>query len=123
MSTSWDAHTYDRSSEPQRSWAEEVIARLDVAPDATVLDIDAHVASDSRTEPQAAASWPQRRSQASDHARLLGFSQISELGLKHELVTNPYSGLVVREIAFCKPVARSRATLGNKQSAAGINDV
>jgi trans-aconitate 2-methyltransferase len=39
--TPWDAHTYDRSSEPQQAWAAEVLARLEVlvAPDATVLDV------------------------------------------------------------------------------------
>ena len=40
MGTPWDASTYDRSSEPQQSWASEVLARLEgVAPDATMLDI------------------------------------------------------------------------------------
>src|SRR5271167_2055040 len=38
--TPWDAHTYDRSSEPQQAWASEVLARLEgIAPDATVLDV------------------------------------------------------------------------------------
>ncbi len=38
--TPWDAHTYDRSSEPQQAWAAEVLARLDgIAQDATVLDV------------------------------------------------------------------------------------
>ncbi|MGP0103468.1 MAG: class I SAM-dependent methyltransferase [Solirubrobacteraceae bacterium] len=38
--TPWDAHTYDRSSEPQQAWAAEVLARLDgIAKDATVLDV------------------------------------------------------------------------------------
>jgi trans-aconitate methyltransferase len=38
--TPWDAHTYDRSSEPQQAWAAEVLARLEgIAPDATVLDV------------------------------------------------------------------------------------
>ncbi len=38
--TPWDAHTYDRSSEPQQAWAAEVLARLqDIAPGATVLDV------------------------------------------------------------------------------------
>jgi trans-aconitate 2-methyltransferase len=38
--TPWDAHTYDRSSEPQQAWAAEVLARLaGIAPDATVLDV------------------------------------------------------------------------------------
>jgi trans-aconitate 2-methyltransferase len=38
--TPWDAHTYDRSSEPQQAWAAEVLQRLvGVAPDATVLDV------------------------------------------------------------------------------------
>jgi trans-aconitate 2-methyltransferase len=40
MSTPWDAPTYDRSSEPQQSWAADVLARLErIAPDATVLDV------------------------------------------------------------------------------------
>jgi trans-aconitate 2-methyltransferase len=40
MGTSWDARTYDRSSEPQQSWASDVLARLEgIAPDATVLDV------------------------------------------------------------------------------------
>jgi trans-aconitate 2-methyltransferase len=40
MSTAWDAPTYDRSSEPQQSWAAEVVARLEgIAPDATLLDV------------------------------------------------------------------------------------
>jgi len=40
MSTPWDAHTYDRTSEPQQAWAVEVLARLEgIAPDATVLDV------------------------------------------------------------------------------------
>lgn len=40
MSTPWDASTYDRSSEPQQSWASDVLARLEgVAPDARILDI------------------------------------------------------------------------------------
>lgn len=40
MGTPWDASTYDRSSEPQQSWASEVLGRLEgVAPDATILDI------------------------------------------------------------------------------------
>jgi trans-aconitate 2-methyltransferase len=39
-STPWDAHTYDRSSEPQQAWAADVLARLEaIAPDATVLDV------------------------------------------------------------------------------------
>jgi trans-aconitate 2-methyltransferase len=38
--TPWDAHTYDRSSEPQQAWAADVLARLQgIAPDATVLDV------------------------------------------------------------------------------------
>lgn len=38
--TPWDAHTYDRSSQPQQAWAADVLARLDgIAPDATVLDV------------------------------------------------------------------------------------
>ncbi|HXW58582.1 MAG TPA: class I SAM-dependent methyltransferase [Solirubrobacteraceae bacterium] len=40
MATPWDARTYDRTSAPQQSWAEDVLARLGgLAPDATVLDI------------------------------------------------------------------------------------
>jgi trans-aconitate 2-methyltransferase len=40
MGTPWDASTYDRSSEPQQSWASDVLARLEgIAPDATVLDV------------------------------------------------------------------------------------
>ena len=40
MATPWDARTYDRSSEPQQSWASDVLARLGgIAPDATVLDV------------------------------------------------------------------------------------
>jgi trans-aconitate 2-methyltransferase len=40
MGTPWDAHTYDRSSEPQQAWAADVLARLaGIAPDATVLDV------------------------------------------------------------------------------------
>ena len=40
MGTPWDARTYDRSSEPQQSWASEVLARLEgIAQDATVLDV------------------------------------------------------------------------------------
>jgi len=40
MRTPWDARTYDESSEPQQSWASEVVARLEgIAPDATVLDV------------------------------------------------------------------------------------
>src|SRR3954451_10368821 len=40
MGTAWDARTYDRSSEPQQSWASEVLGRVEgVAPDATVLDV------------------------------------------------------------------------------------
>jgi trans-aconitate 2-methyltransferase len=40
VATPWDAHTYDRSSEPQQAWASEVLARLDgIAQDATVLDV------------------------------------------------------------------------------------
>jgi trans-aconitate 2-methyltransferase len=38
--TPWDAHTYDRSSEPQQAWAAEVLVRLEgIAADATVLDV------------------------------------------------------------------------------------
>jgi trans-aconitate 2-methyltransferase len=40
MATPWDAHTYDRSSQPQQAWAAEVLARLEgIASDATVLDV------------------------------------------------------------------------------------
>jgi trans-aconitate 2-methyltransferase len=40
MGTPWDASTYDLSSEPQQTWASDVLARLEgIAPDATVLDI------------------------------------------------------------------------------------
>lgn len=40
MGTPWDARTYDRTSEPQQSWAQEVLERLrGISPDATVLDI------------------------------------------------------------------------------------
>ena len=40
MSTPWDARTYDRSSEPQQSWAAGVLARLEgIRQDATVLDV------------------------------------------------------------------------------------
>ena len=40
MGTAWDASHYDVSSEPQQSWASDVLARLEgIAPDSTVLDI------------------------------------------------------------------------------------
>ncbi len=40
MGTTWDARTYDRSSEPQQSWASGVLARLEgIAQDATALDV------------------------------------------------------------------------------------
>lgn len=40
VGTPWDAHAYDRSSEPQQAWAADVLARLGgLAADATVLDI------------------------------------------------------------------------------------
>jgi trans-aconitate 2-methyltransferase len=40
MGTPWDARTYDESSEPQQSWASEVVGRLEgIAPAATVLDV------------------------------------------------------------------------------------
>src|SRR5215211_558529 len=40
MGTPWDARTYDESSEPQQSWASEVVGRLEgIAPDATVMDV------------------------------------------------------------------------------------
>jgi trans-aconitate 2-methyltransferase len=34
----WDAATYDRVSDPQREWGREVLARLELAGDETVLD-------------------------------------------------------------------------------------
>jgi trans-aconitate 2-methyltransferase len=40
MGTPWDARTYDRTSQPQQSWALDVLARLaGVPPDARVLDV------------------------------------------------------------------------------------
>ncbi len=40
VGTTWDALTYDKSSEPQQAWASEVLARLEgIAQDATVLDV------------------------------------------------------------------------------------
>ena len=40
MGTPWDARTYDESSEPQQTWASEVVGRLEgIAPAATVLDV------------------------------------------------------------------------------------
>ncbi len=40
MGTPWDAHTYDRTSEPQQAWAADVLARLaGIAPNAKVIDI------------------------------------------------------------------------------------
>ena len=36
--TDWDAGTYDRVSDPQFEWAQEVLARLDLSGDETVLD-------------------------------------------------------------------------------------
>jgi trans-aconitate 2-methyltransferase len=40
MGTPWDASTYDRTSEPQQSWASDVLVRLSgIAQDATVLDV------------------------------------------------------------------------------------
>lgn len=40
MATAWDAGTYDRSSEPQQSWASEVLGRLEgISQTATALDI------------------------------------------------------------------------------------
>ena len=40
MSTPWDAHAYDVSSQPQQAWAVDVLERLKgIAPDATVLDV------------------------------------------------------------------------------------
>jgi len=38
LSRDWDAATYDRVSEPQVGWAREVLARLDLRGDETVLD-------------------------------------------------------------------------------------
>ena len=35
----WDAATYDRVSEPQLAWGIEVLTRLDLAGDETVLDV------------------------------------------------------------------------------------
>jgi trans-aconitate 2-methyltransferase len=40
MSTPWDAATYDRSSRPQQTWANDVLGRLGaVAPDAAIIDV------------------------------------------------------------------------------------
>jgi trans-aconitate 2-methyltransferase len=40
VATPWDASTYDRTSQPQQSWARDVLARLEgIAPDASVLDV------------------------------------------------------------------------------------
>ena len=40
VATPWDARTYDVTSQPQQSWAEDVVGRLaGIAPDATVLDV------------------------------------------------------------------------------------
>jgi trans-aconitate 2-methyltransferase len=40
VGTPWDAHTYDRSSQPQQAWASEVLARLEgIAHDATAMDV------------------------------------------------------------------------------------
>lgn len=40
MGTPWDAHTYDLTSAPQQSWAEDVLARLGVLPcGASILDV------------------------------------------------------------------------------------
>jgi trans-aconitate 2-methyltransferase len=40
MSTPWDAHTYDVSSQPQQAWAADVLGRLrGIELDATVLDV------------------------------------------------------------------------------------
>jgi trans-aconitate 2-methyltransferase len=40
MATPWDAGTYDRTSEPQQTWASAVLTRLEgIAKDATVLDV------------------------------------------------------------------------------------
>ena len=35
----WDAATYDRVSEPQLAWGIEVLDRLDLAGEETVLDV------------------------------------------------------------------------------------
>jgi trans-aconitate 2-methyltransferase len=40
LGTHWDARTYDVSSAPQQSWAQDVLGRLPaLAPDASVLDV------------------------------------------------------------------------------------
>ncbi len=40
MATPWDASTYDATSQPQQSWAGDVLERMHgIAPDATVLDV------------------------------------------------------------------------------------
>ena len=40
MGTPWDAETYDRTSQPQQRWANEVLGRvIGLPPDATVLDV------------------------------------------------------------------------------------
>lgn len=40
MSTPWDAHSYDVSSQPQQAWAIDIVGRLEgIAPDATLLDV------------------------------------------------------------------------------------
>jgi trans-aconitate 2-methyltransferase len=40
LATLWDASTYDATSQPQQSWAQDVLDRLaGIAPDATVLDV------------------------------------------------------------------------------------
>jgi trans-aconitate 2-methyltransferase len=38
MTVDWDAATYDRVSDPQEEWGREVLARLDLRGDETVLD-------------------------------------------------------------------------------------
>ena len=40
MSTPWDARTYDQSSQPQQTWAADVLGRLEgIGDDATILDV------------------------------------------------------------------------------------
>jgi trans-aconitate 2-methyltransferase len=64
MGTPWDASTYDRSSEPQQSWASDVLGRLEgIAPNATVLDIGCGTA---RVTEELAALVPRGRVLALD---------------------------------------------------------